>query len=56
MIHYPVPPHRQDAYDHNENLPIAEMLAKDALSLPIGPSMSMDDVSVVIEAVNSFAP
>ena len=55
MIHYPIPPHRQGAYALKESLPLAEMLANEVLSLPIGPSMNMEEVSTVVETVNAFA-
>ncbi len=56
LIHYSVPPHRQDAYIrmHGRNLPIAEHLAAEVLSLPIGPHMTDEQVTAVIDGVNSF--
>lgn len=56
-IHYPVPPHRQPAYRSDGRIagqPIAERLADEVLSLPIGPHLRMEDVDRVVEAVNSF--
>ncbi|NBL64811.1 aminotransferase [Flavobacterium sp. NST-5] len=37
LIHYPIPPHKQEAYKeyHAVHLPITEMLADEVLSLPI---------------------
>jgi dTDP-4-amino-4,6-dideoxygalactose transaminase len=47
MIHYPVPPHMQQAYADlgikRETLPIANMLAEEVLSLPIGPHLNTGD-------------
>jgi dTDP-4-amino-4,6-dideoxygalactose transaminase len=56
LIHYPIPPHKQEALKEFGNLvfPITERIHKEELSLPCHPSMSNDDVSRVIEAVNSF--
>ncbi len=56
LVHYPIPPHRQDAYIrmHGRNLPIAEHLAREVLSLPIGPHMSDREVDAVIDGVNSL--
>lgn len=55
LIHYPIPPHRQQAYAGmglaEGSLPIAETLAKRVLSLPIGPHFSMDDAEQVAEVV-----
>lgn len=54
LIHYPTPPHRQGAYATGASLPIAEQLADEVLSLPIGPQMTDDEVARVIAAVASF--
>ena len=55
LIHYPIPPHRQAAYrdlGHGAGaFPIAEQLADEVLSLPIGPQMSDETVGAVIAAV-----
>ncbi|KMS90672.1 DegT/DnrJ/EryC1/StrS family aminotransferase [Prauserella rugosa] len=55
QIHYPVPPHRSAAYaDHpaaSAHLPVADGFACEALSLPIGPHLTDDNVTVVVEAV-----
>lgn len=56
LIHYPIAPHLQNAYDdlgHERGaFPLAECLADDLLSLPIGPQMSEADQDRVIEACN----
>lgn len=48
LIHYPIPPHRQIAYKSlgiaAGNYPVAEQLAEEVLSLPIGPHL---DISLV---------
>jgi dTDP-4-amino-4,6-dideoxygalactose transaminase len=57
LIHYPIPPHKQQAY-HAYNqlaLPLTETIHQEVVSLPIGPTMSMSDVVEVIRAVNAFA-
>lgn len=55
LIHYPIPPHLQQAYAGlglpHGSLPVAERLANRVLSLPIGPHMSEDQVEAVIAAV-----
>ena len=55
LIHYPIPPHRQQAYADlgflAGSFPIAEHLASQVLSLPIGPQMSDAEVEWVIAAV-----
>lgn len=56
LIHYPIPPHKQDAYkEFNEmSLPLTEQIHEEVVSLPIGPTMNSSDVNKVIEIVNSF--
>ena len=58
MIHYPIPPHRQPAYSHlaleKGCLPIAEAMASQLLSLPIGPTMSLEDAGLVIDSMKRF--
>lgn len=56
MIHYPVPPHKQPAYnDWNEQShPVSEKIHQQVLSLPISPVMTNNDVEKVIKACNSY--
>ena len=55
LIHYPIPPHLQKAYEflgHKKgDFPIAEELAANCLSLPIWPGMSQEQVNVVAETI-----
>ncbi len=53
LIHYPVPPHQQQAYASwsDQNYQITEMIHNQVLSLPIGPHLSIDDVKQVCKAV-----
>ena len=47
LIHYPIAPHRQQAYAAlmpSAKYPIAERLAKQVISLPIGPQLSPSDL------------
>ena len=56
LIHYPIPPHRQKAYAQTglsgSEFPIAERLASEILSLPIGPHLAQDEVGEVIKQVS----
>ncbi|EJL6492775.1 DegT/DnrJ/EryC1/StrS family aminotransferase [Vibrio cholerae] len=56
LIHYPVPPHKQKAFDEysQHKLPVTEMLHTEVLSLPMDPSLSMDSIKKVIKLVNDF--
>ncbi len=56
LIHYPIPPHRQQAYREfaHMNFPVAEEISKRELSLPLYPQMTGSEISQVIEAVNAY--
>ena len=56
IIHYPIPPHKQECYKawNDLNLPIAEKIAKEELSLPISPVHSMEEIEKVVDIINSF--
>lgn len=58
LIHYPVPPHRQQAYAHMNipagSLPLAEELAATSISLPMWPGMTEEHVVAVAAAVRTF--
>lgn len=56
MIHYPVAPHKQEAYKDSIDCdcPIAEAMQSEVLSLPMSPTLSMGDVETVVEALNSY--
>ena len=56
LIHYPTPPHHQQAYREwrSSKYPLSEGLHKEVLSLPIGPTMADHEVSWVMDVVNSF--
>jgi dTDP-4-amino-4,6-dideoxygalactose transaminase len=54
IIHYPIPPHLTRAYAGSfaaGNLPVAERLADEVVSLPMGPHLRLDDVETVSVAV-----
>lgn len=59
LIHYPVPPHLQPAYREMGmtagTFPITERIHREALSLPMGPHLTVDEVEAVIAAVRAFA-
>ena len=60
VCHYPIAPHKQECYakvDWNTpqlSLPITERLADEELSLPIGPTITIAELSQIIELVNLF--
>lgn len=56
LIHYPIPPHQQEAYkDWNDmSFPISEKIHAEVLSLPISPVMEVKEINTIIEIINKF--
>ena len=56
LIHYPIPPHKQQAYKewNNLNYPISEQIHDEVLSLPMGPTLSAVDADRIIALCNQF--
>ena len=56
LIHYPIPPHKQNAYKEfaGLDLPITEKIHKEVLSLPISPVISRDELNSVCNVVNNY--
>jgi dTDP-4-amino-4,6-dideoxygalactose transaminase len=56
LIHYPVAPHRQKAFDfwNNFQLPITEKIHDEVLSLPMSPVMTDQEIDFVIQILNSW--
>lgn len=56
LIHYPIPPHKQEAYLEFNRLsfPITEEIHKEVLSLPISPVSKQYEVEFVVKVINSY--
>ena len=58
MIHYPIPPYLQAAYTElgfrASDFPIADVIHREVLSLPIGPHMREGATSSVVSSVRAF--
>lgn len=60
VIHYPIAPHKQECYAKENwnvpvlSLPISERIAEEELSLPIGPSITLEEAKEVVRAVNEY--
>ena len=60
VIHYPIVPHKQECYIHEAwntpqlSLPITEMLADCELSLPISPTMAIEEAKEVVRLINDW--
>ena len=59
LIHYPIPPHMQEAYKHlgfkKGDFPIAEELADTSLSLPIWPGMTEEMIKHISVMIKKFS-
>ena len=57
-IHYPIPPHLQEAYKElgfkKGTFPIAEKLSKTLLSIPLYPGLKRSDQDYIIETITHF--
>ena len=64
VIHYPIPPHLQECYQNHPSfqgragdrlvLPITEMLADCELTLPISPTMTLEEAKEVVQLINEW--
>ncbi|MEN2281244.1 DegT/DnrJ/EryC1/StrS family aminotransferase [Algoriphagus sp. SE2] len=58
LIHYPIPFHKQEAYQEYSSLhlPITEQIHEEILSIPISPVMEEAEVDQVIRVLNEYRP
>lgn len=60
VCHYPIAPHKQECYAKESwntpqlSLPVTERLANEELSIPIGPSITMEEVAEIVRLINDF--
>ena len=56
VVHYPIPPHRQQAYSEWNSLsfPLSELIHREILSLPMSPVMTESEVHRVVEVLNAY--
>ena len=67
LIHYPIPPHKQECYSNpnlldglrlsltdSHPLPVTEKIHREELSLPISPVMTPEEVTKVITLLNAW--
>lgn len=56
LIHYPIPPHKQEAYKawNSWSFPITEQMSSEVLSLPISSVLTEEEVNKIIKVVNNF--
>ena len=56
LVHYPIPPHKQQAYlgSGYNNYPLAEKLAAEVISLPIGPHLTVANSLRIAEIISGL--
>lgn len=60
LIHYPIPPHRQECYAKEFwnipqlSLPISEKIHEQELSIPMNQVVSMEEAKIVVDLINLF--
>ncbi len=56
IIHYPIPPHKQECYKEWNKLsfPITEQIHDEELSLPMSPVMTKEEIKVVVDLLNGW--
>jgi dTDP-4-amino-4,6-dideoxygalactose transaminase len=56
LIHYPIPPHKQKAYQELNDLylPITEKIHNEVLSLPISPILLIEEAKVIVDVLNKY--
>lgn len=56
LIHYPIPPHQQQAYPELNHLsfPITEHIHREVLSLPISPVMTQEEIRLIVDTINAY--
>lgn len=55
-IHYPIPPHKQQAYIElaSLSLPVTERLHREVLSIPAHSALTREEISEIVEAINGY--
>ena len=55
LIHYPTPPHKQEAYKEWNDLsyPITEKIHREIISLPISPVLTDAEAEKIVEVINA---
>jgi dTDP-4-amino-4,6-dideoxygalactose transaminase len=56
LIHYPIPPHKQECYREWNGLsfPITEQIHNEELSLPMSPTLTGDQIQYIIDKINQW--
>lgn len=56
IIHYPIPPHKQECYKmwNDLSFPITEQIHNEELSLPMSPVLTEEEIKKIVEILNQW--
>jgi dTDP-4-amino-4,6-dideoxygalactose transaminase len=56
VIHYPIPPYKQDAYiEYRElNFPITDLIHSEVVSIPLNPMLTKREINFIIKIINKY--
>jgi len=56
LAHYPIPPHKQEAYKEwrSQSYLLTEAIHQEIVSLPIGSTIRKEDVKTIVDTLNNF--
>lgn len=56
IIHYPIAPHKQEAYKiwNSQSFPITEQIHKEVLSIPLNPALTDIEIDTIIDCLNKW--
>ena len=57
VIHYPIPPHKQEALKNvfkNEHYPITDKISEEVVSIPLNQALTDIEVSYIIDTLNAY--
>lgn len=56
LIHYPIPPHKQECYKewNNDSYPITEKIHAQELSIPMNQVITFQEAQIIVDAINNF--
>ncbi|MEX9216012.1 DegT/DnrJ/EryC1/StrS family aminotransferase [Providencia rettgeri] len=57
LIHYPTPPHKQQAYKiyNSCEFPVTEQLHEEVISIPLSPTLKKEEIQFIINKLNEFS-
>lgn len=56
LIHYPIPPHKQNAYKewNSFSYPVTEKIHNEVISLPMSPYLTKTEIEKIIDVINRY--